>query len=88
MRLELAWAAFHEAFKLKPGLKLEDLRFTDTSLYVKETLAEDERMVDFYDKEPVQAPWLVREIVPKADGVFLWVLSFALHESIARAVPT
>ena len=47
MSLELAWAAFHEAFKLKPGLKLEDLRFTDTSLYVKETLAEDERMVDF-----------------------------------------
>lgn len=67
------WVEFQEAFKSQPGLKLQDLTFDDIALYVNENLAENKKMVAFRDQEPVKASYFVREIVTKADGVFLWV---------------
>jgi hypothetical protein len=67
------WNEFHQAFDGFPGLRLQDLTFNDIRLYVKETLAGDERMDSLSYENPIQASNLVTEIVNKADGVFLWV---------------
>jgi hypothetical protein len=64
---------FDDAFKNCPSLCLQDLSFDDIKNYVSERLGKHPRYVKLLEKEPMQGPALVEEIVEKANGVFLWV---------------
>ncbi|CZR68584.1 uncharacterized protein PAC_18483 [Phialocephala subalpina] len=64
---------FEDAFAGQPGLRLQDLTFSDIKLYIEDELENDERMRRLSNAGPHEAPELVEEIVTAADGVFLWV---------------
>lgn len=64
---------FHDAFEGQPGLRLEDLTYSDIRNYVQDDLADDERMKRLSASEPEEAGELIDEIVTSANGVFLWV---------------
>lgn len=63
---------FEETFT-GPGLKLQNLTRGDISHYVEDKLANHRHMQRLSITNPGQARSLVREIVNKASGVFLWV---------------
>jgi hypothetical protein len=67
------WLVFEDAFKLDPGLRLQDLTVNDIKSYVAHELEEHDRMRKLATEEPGHASELVNEIVLKAAGVFLWV---------------
>jgi hypothetical protein len=62
-----------EDFGKSPGIRLQDLTYKDILTYVHDNLSSNKRYLALAMKEPIRAPALVREIVTKADGVFLWV---------------
>lgn len=68
------WLVFFDTFKGCPSLRLQDLTFNDIKRYATETLAKKPRYRTLADDEPENAPTLIKEIVTKADGVFLWVV--------------
>jgi hypothetical protein len=68
------WVVFEEAFEQQPKLRLQDLTFNDIEIYVNDNLFSNSRMKGLYAADPVQASQLVKEIVTKASGVFLWVM--------------
>jgi hypothetical protein len=67
------WLVFEEAFEAVPSLRLQDLTLPDIELYVHENLRLNRRMKNLEESNPSGATSLVRSIVTKADGVFLWV---------------
>ncbi len=67
------WLLFEDAFKRYPGLRLQDLTFNDIKSYVAHELEGHDRMRKLAMEEPGHASELVKEIVSKAAGVFLWV---------------
>lgn len=64
---------FESAFKGLPYLKLQDLTEADISIYVNGKLAQDPRMLELTTWDPEHGEALVRTIVDRASGVFLWV---------------
>jgi hypothetical protein len=67
------WLVFEEAFEAVPNLRLQDLTLPDIELYVHENLRLHRKMKNLEESNPSGAASLVRNIVTKADGVFLWV---------------
>ncbi|CAH0053912.1 unnamed protein product [Clonostachys solani] len=63
-------AAFHKC----PQLKLEDLSQPDISRYIQSKLKSPLYEYGRYDSDPASAKHLIREMVEKASGVFLWVV--------------
>jgi hypothetical protein len=68
------WLVFEEAFGLDSSLRLQDLTSSDIQLYVREKLQRDPKMERLETTNPNGARSLVRNIVTKANGVFLWVM--------------
>jgi hypothetical protein len=66
--------AFEDAFNNFPRLRLQDLTFSDIRNYVNDTLGMDPKYQRLLLIEMDLAPELVKEIVTKANGVFLWVV--------------
>jgi len=64
---------FEDAFADYPGLKLQNLTHIDISSYVEDKLESHRHMARLSHSHPDEAAQLVREIVTKASGVFLWV---------------
>ncbi|KAG9229409.1 hypothetical protein BJ875DRAFT_523413 [Amylocarpus encephaloides] len=64
---------FEAAFEHWPSLKLQDLTRGDISHYVEDKLGNNRHMARLSEKSPDQPSSLVRQIVDKANGVFLWV---------------
>jgi hypothetical protein len=68
------WAVFEEAFNNIPSLKLQDLTLSDMNQYVDDKFNKDPRIQRIVRKEPETGGKLMKEIVTRADGVFLWVI--------------
>ncbi|KAK0610378.1 hypothetical protein B0T17DRAFT_658185 [Bombardia bombarda] len=66
-------AGLTEIFGRVPSLRLQDLTRTDIMLYVRERLLSNKSVQKFSSRQPQQVEWLIKEIVDKASGVFLWV---------------
>jgi hypothetical protein len=64
---------FEEAFENDPGLRLQDLTYKDIRLYVSDKLEGHPKMQQLSKSKPVLAAAFAKEIVSKANGVFLWV---------------
>ncbi len=64
---------FIDAFGTFPHLKLEQLTKQDISIYVDDRLGSNERLATLTIEEPELRAKLIREVVSKASGVFLWV---------------
>jgi hypothetical protein len=67
------WNVFLDVFHDMPRLRLQDLTYNDISVYVDDHLGNNERMRFLMDKNADQARTLIKEIVSKSSGVFLWV---------------
>jgi hypothetical protein len=65
--------AFEEAFKDFLGLRLENLTRDDIQLYVENKINEAAKKKSLTLKSPEEIDSLIREVIRKADGVFLWV---------------
>ncbi|KAL8798905.1 MAG: hypothetical protein Q9182_006305 [Xanthomendoza sp. 2 TL-2023] len=70
---------FTESFKDQPGLKLEDLTRGSISKYVKHLLIDDPRVKRLVAREPHKSEDLVKVILRRARGVFLWVKLVVKH---------
>jgi hypothetical protein len=68
------WAVFEEAFNNIPSLKLQDLTLSDVNQYVDDKFNKDPRIQRIVRKEPETGGELMKEIVKRADGLFLWVI--------------
>jgi len=67
------WIIFEESFESCPGLRLQDLTYSDIHLYVREKLELNTKMRRLKEVNLAGAMSLARNIVTKANGVFLWV---------------
>jgi hypothetical protein len=67
------WLVFDEAFEGCPNLRLQDLTWSDIRHYVDDKLDTNLRMETLKKSNAAAASFLVRTIVNKANGVFLWV---------------
>ena len=69
------WNVFERAFgrESHPMLRLEDLTRKDITLYVRETLEQNDLFNQLRKRENAHCVDLVEEVVSKAQGVFLWV---------------
>ncbi|KAL8822625.1 MAG: hypothetical protein Q9191_006642 [Dirinaria sp. TL-2023a] len=67
------WVEFEDAFQHKPSLMLQDLTYTDIEHYVSASFQADSGFGQLCKREPQYASQLVKDIVDKASGVFLWV---------------
>ncbi|OTA70031.1 hypothetical protein K449DRAFT_321145 [Hypoxylon sp. EC38] len=66
-------SAFERALKGKPSLMLEDLTFDDIREYVTSRFRSDREFSKLQEDDGSFAEDLIREVVQKASGVFLWV---------------
>ncbi|KAF7941879.1 uncharacterized protein EAE97_006716 [Botrytis byssoidea] len=64
---------FDDVFGSGPSLRLQDLTSTDINHYVKSSLQENVNYQHLCVEQPIEALTLIRNIVSRADGVFLWV---------------
>ncbi|KAF7950279.1 hypothetical protein EAE96_007567 [Botrytis aclada] len=64
---------FDDAFGSGPSLRLQDLTRIDINHYVKSSLQENTNYQRLCVEQPIQALTLIRNIVSRADGVFLWI---------------
>ncbi|EHK42170.1 hypothetical protein TRIATDRAFT_146839, partial [Trichoderma atroviride IMI 206040] len=67
------WLAFEEAFRDRPGLRLEELTSSDIRHFVTAKLKNNGRFVELEQQYQQSALSLISEITEKASGVFLWV---------------
>ena len=69
------WNVFKRAFGRgsHPMLRLEDLTRKDITLYVRETLEQNDLFNELKKRENAHCVELVDEVVSKAQGVFLWI---------------
>jgi hypothetical protein len=65
---------FEDAFNTGPRLRLQDLTQDDIKHYVKSKFNKNLYFRRFALEQPAQAEAIVKDIVAKADGVFLWVV--------------
>ncbi|KAI0875414.1 hypothetical protein GGS24DRAFT_295783 [Hypoxylon argillaceum] len=67
------WNVFEDTFKLSPSLRLELLTKNDMKIVVKRSLSSNPGYQDLKSAFPEETTKLEEDIVPKAQGVFLWV---------------
>jgi hypothetical protein len=67
------WVVFEDIFRGFPNLKLQNLTYRDIETYVHDKFHQNNSFLNLASREPAAAPALLKEIVEKADGVFLWV---------------
>jgi NACHT domain len=67
------WVEFQEGFADCASLRLQDLTFEDVSRYVSDRFRQNPAFARLEARDPHNSSELLREIVEKADGVFLWV---------------
>ncbi|RDL31835.1 uncharacterized protein BP5553_09237 [Venustampulla echinocandica] len=65
---------FEDAFGKYPKLMLQDLTQNDIKLYTESEFGRSERFLKLGQREPERTLLLVKEIVNKSAGVFLWVI--------------
>ncbi|OAL53429.1 hypothetical protein IQ07DRAFT_360507 [Pyrenochaeta sp. DS3sAY3a] len=63
-----------EAFKDLPKLRLEDLNRDDISLYVNDNISSHEYMRKLMCRSPEECEKIIKDIIDKSSGVFLWVV--------------
>ncbi|KAJ9604910.1 hypothetical protein H2200_010299 [Cladophialophora chaetospira] len=64
---------FDAIFKEVPQIRVQDLTFEDICNYVNASMNSNAAWYDIARTEKARAEILLREVVSKADGVFLWV---------------
>jgi hypothetical protein len=67
------WIIFEDCFKDYVGLRLQDLTMADIGKFVTSKLTSNNAFEKLSTWDPEVASAFMREIVEKADGVFLWV---------------
>ena len=69
------WNVFGTAFGggSRPMIRLQDLTRNDITLYIRETLEQNDLFNQLRKRENAHCVELVEEVVNKAQGVFLWV---------------
>lgn len=67
------WVVFEDMFRQCPNLRLQNLTYRDIELYVMGELNHHGAFQRLSSENPEAAPAFTREILEKADGVFLWV---------------
>ena len=67
------WNIFQDAFGRFPQLKLEDLTYNDIRLYTRAQLYGNRRFQSLVEYDTRAAEDLIRDLIGKAAGVFLWV---------------
>ncbi|PMD34400.1 hypothetical protein L207DRAFT_468687 [Hyaloscypha variabilis F] len=67
------WLIFTDTLKAYPGLRLQDLTSKDIRIYIYDKLEANSKMKQLAESNPQAAATLVKEILTKANGVFLWV---------------
>jgi hypothetical protein len=65
------WVVFDDAFRGSPGLRLQDLTYSDIEAFVEDKLQAHHQMQLLAKLDPRLAKELVNEIVTKAFSVFL-----------------
>ncbi|OCL12857.1 hypothetical protein AOQ84DRAFT_372706 [Glonium stellatum] len=78
------WLPFEDAFKNRPGLLLEQLTHKDISLYVSSKFDENLHYTRLKRRQLDHASNLVRNVINKASGVFLWV--YLVVESLLQGL--
>ncbi|KAM0556074.1 hypothetical protein ACHAPJ_006062 [Fusarium lateritium] len=63
-----------DAFSREPKLRLEDLTRQDISNYVQDTVGSHPYLERLLESEDTSADILLRQLIDKAAGVFLWVV--------------
>ncbi len=64
---------FINAFKDSAQLKLQDLTRRDIKIYVTDRLQMNPEMATLLQQDPRRGNWLIKIVIAKAEGVFLWV---------------
>jgi hypothetical protein len=67
------WLPFEDAFQQRPSLLLETLTEKDIAKYVKAHFHGNQHFLHLRSFEPEVASALLRDVIHKASGVFLWV---------------
>ncbi|KAH6698160.1 hypothetical protein BKA61DRAFT_530992, partial [Leptodontidium sp. MPI-SDFR-AT-0119] len=67
------WVVFEDLFDTDPNLKLQNLTYRDIERYVHDKFYLNRAFLKLTTREPAAGPALLKEIVEKAEGVFLWV---------------
>jgi hypothetical protein len=67
------WAEFEDVFENYPSLRLQDLTCEDIRLYVQDKFHRNEKIQRLNRSNPHKIAFLTKNIVAKANGVFLWV---------------
>jgi hypothetical protein len=67
------WVVFKDSFGTCPSLQLHNLTFNDIERFVGEKFRMNNAFDRLARRDPKAANALIRNVVEKADGVFLWV---------------
>jgi hypothetical protein len=67
------WVVFKDSFSTCPSLQLHNLTFNDIERFVGEKFRMNNAFDRLARRDPKAANALIRNVVEKADGVFLWV---------------
>lgn len=66
-------AACEDAFADCPGLRLQDLTYSDIQLYVNDKLSSHDQFKELSKSHPDDVTNILKELGDKASGVFLWI---------------
>lgn len=67
------WIVFEDGFHQRPSLRLEDLTYNDIKHYVSSRLSQNRGFAQLEILNQQYAANLIKNVVMKASGVFLWV---------------
>jgi hypothetical protein len=67
------WTEFNDAFHESPMLRMQDLTAADMALFVEGKLEGNRGFSELKKIFPTEATQLVKNVVTKAEGIFLWV---------------
>lgn len=67
------WLVFEDAFRKRPSLRMEDLTSKDIQLFTSDQLTANPMFAQLQENDPQNARALIKEVVEKSSGVFLWV---------------
>lgn len=67
------WIVFEDLFASCPKMYLQDVTYRDIEKYIGDRLNRSEQYRRLTDKHPEESLALGKEILEKADGVYLWV---------------
>ena len=66
------WPIFEKAFQQVPRLQLQDLTFDDMGRFVCDSLQVKENIKHLFYEDPGKGNKLIKDLVTRANGVFLW----------------